>query len=251
MSYAKQIGETLAETLTELFALEDIPLNEIRDLSTLQQHMKQAESKYGVKHPKYRALQSLHAKKEAAETRKAERQTRIKTRQEFHAKRYGYAPVKGTKRTQWVHKDTGHKLSFGDNRSWSHLKSGGKRAKGGNATPIRDLRNHLSSLHEEALLVGADLNEIRSLEKLRMQANQALLNHDPRAQQQLMRALQLQRRKRSVMVGEDEAEQPKTVKPKKAKVPTTRLVKLDPYSHTSEKVCPECNNYNDECTCKD
>jgi hypothetical protein len=204
MSYAKQIGETLAETLTELFAVEDIPLNEIRDLSTLRHHMKQAEAKYGVKHAKYKALQNLHAKKEAAEARKAERQARIKSRQEFHAKRFGYSPVKGSKRNEWVHKDTGHKLTFGDNRSWSHMKSGGKRAKGGNATPIRDLRRHLSSLHEDVELIGQDLNEIRTLEKLRMQANQALLHHDPRAQEKLMRALQLQKRKRNLMMGEDE-----------------------------------------------
>jgi hypothetical protein len=207
MSYAQQIGETLADTLNELFAIDDlnIPLNEIRDLSTLQGHMKNVEAKYGTKHAKYKALQNLHAKKEAAEARKAERQAKIKSRQEFHAKRFGYAPVKGTKRGQWVHKDTGHTLSFGGDRSWSHMKSGAKRAKGGNATPIRDLRNHLSKLHEGAELTGEELNEIRSLEKLRMQANQALLNRDPRAQQRLMRALELQKRKRSLM-GEAEDE---------------------------------------------
>jgi hypothetical protein len=206
MSYAQQIGETLAETLNELFALEDlnIPLNEIRDLSTLQSHMSNVEAKYGKKHAKYKALQNLHAKKEAAETRKAERHAKIKSRQEFHAKNFGYTPVKGSKRGQWVHKDTGHTLSFGGDRSWSHMKSGAKRAKGGNATPIRDLRNHLSKLHEGVEFTGEELNEIRSLEKLRMQANRALLDRDPRAQEKLMRALQLQKRKRNLMMGEDE-----------------------------------------------
>jgi hypothetical protein len=131
MTYSKQIGETLAETLSELFALDDlgIPLNEIRDLKTLQGHMENAKAKYGVKHPKYKALQNLHAKKTASEARKAERMARISGSEE--------------------------------------------------------------------------LNEIRTLEKLRMQANQAILRHDPIAQEKLQRALSLQQRKRNI-VDEDE-----------------------------------------------
>jgi hypothetical protein len=205
MTYSKQIGETLAETLSELFALDDlgIPLNEIRDLKTLQGHMKAAETKYGKKHPKYQTLVNLHAKKTAAEARKKERHARIKSRQEFHAKNYGYKRVKGSPNT-WKH-ESGHTLTFGDDRSWSHMKSGGKRPKGGNATPIRDLRNHLSKLHEGVIVSGEELQEIRSLEKLRMQANQAMLNHDPSAQQKLQRALQLQQRKRGLL-GTDEEE---------------------------------------------
>lgn len=205
MDYTKQIGETLAETLSELFVIDDlnISLNEIRDLKTLQGHMKAAEAKYGTKHAKYKALANLHAKKTAAEGRKSERMNRVKDRQEFHAKRLGYTPVTGSKRSEWVHKDTGHKLSFGTDRSWSHLKAGAKRAKGGNATPIRDLKNHLSSLHESADQTSRDLQEIRTLEKLRMQANHALLNNDPIQKERLMRALDLQKRKRNV-VGEDE-----------------------------------------------
>ena len=202
--YSKQIGETLAETLSELFAIDDlgIPLNEIRDLKTLQGHMKAAESKYGKKHPKYQALVGLHAKKTAADARKKERMGRIKQRQEFHAKNYGYKRVKGT--NTWKH-ESGHTLDFGADRSWSHVKAGGKRPKGGGATPIRDLRNHLAKLHENVDIFGDELNEIRSLEKLRMQANQALLKHDPIAQQKLQRALQLQQRKRGLL-GTDEAE---------------------------------------------
>jgi hypothetical protein len=53
---------------------------------------------------------------------------------------------------------------------------------------------------------GKQLDEIRSLEKLRMQANQALLKNDPLQQQKLERALQLQQRKRSVMMGMGEDE---------------------------------------------
>jgi len=202
--YSKQIGETLAETLSELFAIDDlgIPLNEIRDLKTLQGHMETAKAKYGVKHPKYKALQNLHAKKTAAEARKAERMARIKSRQEYHAKNFGYKRVKGT--NTWNH-ESGHTLSFGDDRSWSHMKSGGKCAKGGGATPIRDLRRHLAKLHEGVIVSGGEeLNEIRALEKLRMQANQAILRHDPIAQEKLQRALSLQQRKRNIDVDEDE-----------------------------------------------
>lgn len=207
MNYSQEIGKNLAETLTELFVIDEmgIPLNEIRDLETLKGHLATAKEKYGVKHPKYQTLLGLHAKKEASEQRKAERMSRIKTRQEFHAKRYGYKPVKGSKRNEWVHGETGHKLSFGDGRSWSHMKSGGKRAKGGGATPIRDLRQHLAKLHESVIVSNEqELNEIRTLEKLRMQANQALLRNDPIAQEKLQRALMLQRRKRNVGVEEDE-----------------------------------------------
>ena len=203
MNYSQEIGQTLAETLTELFVIDEmgIPLNEIRDLATLKGHLKSAEQRYGVKHPKYKALQNLHAKKEAAEARKTERMHRIKTRQEFHAKRYGYKPVAGSKRNQWVHSGTGHTLNFGDGRSWSHMKSGGKRAKGGNATPIRDLRRHLSKLHEDVESQGEPLNEIRGLNRLNQLASKALLARDPIERQNLQRLLSLQRRKRGLMPG--------------------------------------------------
>jgi hypothetical protein len=204
MNYSQEIGQTLAETLTELFVIDEmgIPLNEIRDLATLKGHLDSAAEKYGVKHPKYKALQNLHAKKEAAENRKTERMTRVKTRQEFHAKRYGYKPVKGSKRNEWVHGETGHKLSFGDGRSWSHMKSGGKRAKGGNATPIRDLRRHLAKLHEDATPpIGEPLDEIRHFNVLNNLASKALLAKDPAERQNLQRLLALQRRKRGLMGG--------------------------------------------------
>lgn len=239
MDYSQQIGETLAETLSELFVIEDmnIPLNEIRDLKTLKGHLKAAESKYGKKHPKYQALQNLHAKKEAAEQRKKERMGRIKQRQEFHAKNYGYKRVKGT--NDWTH-ESGHKLTFGDDRSWSHVKAGGKRPKGGNATPIRDLKNHLKKLHEEVVVAGDELNEIRRLPKLSGDAyNRALLGGDT---MKLQKILALQRRKRNIMM-QPEEEEKKVVK---------KLKKVDhPEQNTIGKVCPECNNYDDECTCKD
>ena len=202
MSYAQEIGQTLAETLNELFVIEEmgIPLNEIRDLATLKSHLDSAEERYGVKHPKYKALQNLHAKKEAAEARKTERMGRIKTRQEFHAKKFGYKPVKGSKRNEWVH-ESGHKLSFGDGRSWSHMKSGGKRAKGGNATPIRDLRRHLAKLHEDVEVQGEPLQEIRRLNQLNQLASKALLARDPVERQKLQGLLALQRRKRVLMPG--------------------------------------------------
>jgi rubrerythrin len=195
MNYSQEIGQTLAETLTELFAIDDIPLNEIRDLKTLQGHMDTAKEKYGEKHPRYQALQNLHAKKTATEARKTERMGRIKTRQEFHAKRYGYTPVKGSKRNQWVHAGTGHTLNFGGGRSWSHMKAGGKRAKGGNATPIRALRQHLAKLHEEIDSQGEQLQEIRHYNVLGKLASQALLASDPRKRQELQRILSLRKRK--------------------------------------------------------
>ena len=220
MDYSKTIGETLAETLSELFVIDDmgIPLNEIRDLATLKGHLAAAEKKYGVKHAKYKALQNLHA----AEARKVERLQRIKDRQEHHAKNFGYTAVKGSKRNEWVHKDTGHKLTFGKDRSWSHMKSGGKRAKGGNATPIRDLRRHLKKLHEDVVPQGQELTEIRTLDRLRQRANVALLKgiSDPKAQQDLQRALMLHRRKSQIeRIPED------------------------------ENICSECENYIDECEC--
>jgi hypothetical protein len=89
MSYAKEIGTLLAEELQELVLLDEMNLNEIRDLKTLKGHIKAAGSKYGTKHPKYKALLSLHAKKQAAEERKAARMAHIKERQEHHAKKHG------------------------------------------------------------------------------------------------------------------------------------------------------------------
>jgi hypothetical protein len=210
MNYSQEIGQTLAETLEELFVIDEmgIPLNEIRDLATLKGHLDSAAERYGVKHPKYKALQNLHAKKEAAEQRKAERMQRIKTRQEFHAKRYGYKPVKGSKRNEWVH-ESGHKLTFGDGRSWSHMKAGGKRAKGGNATPIRDLRRHLAKLHEDVDVEqqGEPLQEIRHLNVLGKLASQALLASDPQKRQELRRVLALKKRKWNLMPGMREDEE--------------------------------------------
>jgi hypothetical protein len=256
MEFSKKIGETLVETLEELFVIEDmgIPLNEIRDLKTLNHHLKAAESKYGKEHNKYQTLSRLYAKKEATERRKAERIARIKARQEHHAKRYGYKREKGNR---WVHKETGHSLTFGKDRSWSHMKSGGKRPKGGKATPIRDLRRHLAKLHEEVAPIGEELNEIRTLERLRQQANQALLNNDPIERDRLQRALTLQRRKHQIMRMPTEEEIPETPNPRWRKSTATpnwqpkKIKKTDKYSNTLEKVCPHCNNYDDECTCED
>lgn len=224
MDYSKQIGSTLSETLSEIIALDDmgISLNEIRDLDTLKGHLETAKNKYGVKHDKYKTLMRLHAKKTAAEARKVERTARIKSRQEFHAQRYGYKPVKGSKRNEWVHADTGHKLTFGGDRSWSHLKAGGKRPKGGNATPIRDLRQHLAKLHESVEPNGETLQEIRGLDRLRQRANDAMLSGDQDASIDLQRALMLHRRKSHIMGTTEE----------------------------SEELCSECENYVDECECK-
>ena len=259
MNYSQEIGKNLAETLTELFVIDEmgIPLNEIRDLETLKGHLATAKEKYGVKHPKYQTLLGLHAKKEASEQRKAERMERIKTRQEFHAKRYGYKPVKGSKRNEWVHGETGHKLTFGDGRSWSHMKAGGKRAKGGNATPIRDLRRHLARLHENVEQQGEQLDEIRGLGALGRLASQALLEPDPTKRQQLQHVLALRRRKFSLIPGGGrvaEAEKDEGMKlPPQAKPPIPKKVirKLDPSETTLGKVCPECSNYDDECTCNE
>ena len=42
MNFSQEIGQTLAETLTELFALDDIPLNEIRHHNELSRLASQA-----------------------------------------------------------------------------------------------------------------------------------------------------------------------------------------------------------------
>lgn len=194
MSYATEIGTLLAEELQELVLLDEMNLTEIRDLKTLKGHLKAAEGKYGKKHPKYKALLNLHAKKEAAEQRKAERLAHIKERQEHHARKHGYKRVKGSPNT-WAH-ESGHTLTFGDDRSWNHVKAGKKRGVGGNATPLRDLSNHLRSLHEEMGNPGLeDIQEIRALERIKMDLNKNLLSADPVAKQRAMRLQALERRK--------------------------------------------------------
>ena len=199
MNYAKEIGSLLAEQIQELILLEEMPLNEIRDLKTLKSHMKAAAQKYGTKHPKYKALQHLAAKKQAAEERKAAKMSHVKDRQEHHAKAHNYKRVKGSPNT-WVH-ESGHTLTFGDDRSWNHVKAGKKKGVGGGATPIRALRDHLRSLHEEMTPQGEDLNEIRGLISLRQRINQGLLSPDPMKRQETMRLQALERRKKQIAFG--------------------------------------------------
>jgi hypothetical protein len=199
MSYAKELGQLLAEELQELVLLDEMNLNEIRDLKTLKSHIKSASSKYGTKHPKYKALLKLHAKKEAAESRKAERMAHIKERQEHHARKHEYKRVKGSPNT-WKH-ESGHTLTFGDDRSWNHVKAGKKRGVGGNATPLRDLQHHLRSLHEEVGPNGESLMEIRRLYNLRKNINTSLLSADPIVKQKAVRDLALERRKKNIEFG--------------------------------------------------
>jgi hypothetical protein len=206
MSYAKELGTLLAEELQELVLLDEDNLHEIRDLKTLKGHIKAAGSKYGVKHPKYKALLKLHAKKQAAEERKTARMAHIKERQEFHAKKHGYKKAKGS--NTWKH-ESGHTLSFDDDRSWHHVKAGRKRGVGGGATPLRDLQRHLRSLHEDADLNGRDLNEIRGLYNLRQHINKSLLSGNPEEKQRAMRLQALERRKQAIALSrlrEDESD---------------------------------------------
>lgn len=201
MSYAKEIGKLLAEEVQELVLLDEMNLTEIRDLKTLKGHIKAAASKYGVKHPKYKALLNLHNKKKAAEERKAERLAHVKERQEHHARKHNYKRVKGSPNT-WKH-ESGHTLTFGDDRSWNHVKSGKKRGVGGNATPLRDLSHHLRSLHEETQ-TGQNIQEIRAPERLKMELNKNMLSANPDARQKVMRLQALERRKlqsRMTMLG--------------------------------------------------
>ena len=144
MNYSKEIGCLLAEEIVELILLDEMNLNEIRDLKTLKGHIKAAEAKYGKKHAKTKALYALHAKKTAAEDKRAAKMAHVKERQEYHAKAHGYKRVKGSPNT-WAH-SSGHSLTFGDDRSWNHVKSGKKRGVGGNATPIRDLKMQFQQL---------------------------------------------------------------------------------------------------------
>lgn len=195
MSYAKEIGKLLAEELQELVLLDEMNLTEIRDLKTLKGHIKSAAAKYGTKHPKYKALLNLQAKKKAAEERKQARLAHVKERQEHHAKSHGYKRVKGSPNT-WAH-ESGHTLTFGDDRSWHHVKAGKKKGVGGNATPLRDLHNHLRSLHEEAI---APLQEIRALERIKMAMNKDIPFTDPEHKQRVMRLQALERRQRSAQM---------------------------------------------------
>lgn len=198
MSYAKEIGTSLAEELFQLFQEEE--LHEIRDLKTLETHIASASAKYGKKHDKVKKLQALHQKKTAAERRKAERHERIQMRQEYHAARHGY---KKGKNNTWTHKD-GHTLTFGDGRSWHHTKKGQKKVHGGNATPIRDLANHLRKLHEGVDAAGQPIQEIRGLNRLNMALNKSLLSDDPMVRQQAQHTMMLKRRKALLGMGEAE-----------------------------------------------
>ena len=197
MSYATEIGKLLAEKLQELVVLDEMNLTEIRDLKTLKSHIAAAKTKYGTKHSKYKALLHLHAKKEAAEKRKTARMSHIKERQEHHARKHGYKRVKGSPNT-WAH-ESGHTLTFGDDRSWNHVKAGKKRGVGGNATPLRDLSNHLRNLHEDTDIPGP-LQEIRALERIKMAMNKDIPFTDPEHKQRVMRLQALERRQRSAQM---------------------------------------------------
>ena len=141
MGYAKEIGTALAETLEELVLSEDtgIPLNEIRDLNSLQTAM----SKFGKKHPHYHRLQSLHARKTAIEARKEHRMAR----QREIASSHGYRQV-GKNQNMLRHRATGHTLSL-NGGGWSHQKAGVKRTNGTHRglSAIRGLSRHLAKIH--------------------------------------------------------------------------------------------------------
>ena len=79
------------------------------------------------------------------------------------------------------------------------------------------------------------LEEIRSLEKLQMQANQALLNNNPVQQQKLERAIMLKKRKRSVMMDMGEDELGRIPWEKKHNIPGKATKKVD------TPVCRACN----------
>jgi hypothetical protein len=97
MGYAKEIGTALAETLEELVLSEEtgVPLNEIRDLNSLQAAM----SKFGKRHPHYQRLQALHARKTAIEAKKEHRMARQREIAASHGYRqkseYAEAPWNG------------------------------------------------------------------------------------------------------------------------------------------------------------
>ncbi len=150
MTYQKIIGNQLAETLDELFFIDSqgLILNEIRDPEMIRAAMDRLK---GSQHPsassKLERLQQLHQRKLAVLQAHKEREKA--THQKMHevAKKFGYRRVAGEK-GNYIHKDTGHKLSIGPGNQWSHVRNGKKRATIG-TTPIRSLKQHLTNLHAQ------------------------------------------------------------------------------------------------------
>lgn len=155
MKFSKEIGRTLAETLEELFILEELQLDEIRDPTVLKAEIKRLEtSTHQTAAARLERLQRLHDRKLASMEARAARQNANQTKMHEIAKSHGYKAVKG--KEGHYHRD-GHRLVIGPGNKWSHRQMGHKRSVIGK-TPIRTLMQHLKSLHEDTT-PQTDLNE--------------------------------------------------------------------------------------------
>ena len=143
MNFSSLIDRLLTEAIEELDLAEDtgLELTEIRDLARLQGAM----DRLGKDHPHYDRLASLHARKSQIEERKAEKNAKMHAM----AKAYGYRRTSRKKKgepVEYVHQETGHRLTIHPNNTWNHLQSGRKRTTQG-ISPLRHLRQHLNRLH--------------------------------------------------------------------------------------------------------